>query len=105
MSGVENVEKALQRVDELELVLNHGSFTLKGITFTGADSPSALSADDSSIIETGMKWFPKEDLLALDIGELNFAKNAAWKKTCTTPKHTIQIDKRKLFQKWLESWT
>ena len=36
--------------------------------FTGADSPSALSADDSSIIETGMKWFPKEDLLALDRG-------------------------------------
>ena len=27
-----------------------------------------------------MKWFPKEDLLALDIGELNFAKKQCGKK-------------------------
>ena len=54
-------------------MLNRGGFTLKGITFTGGDPPSALSTDDSSINVTGMKWFPKEDLLALDIGELIFA--------------------------------
>ena len=54
-SGDENVEKALQRADELELVLNHGSFTLKGITFTGSDPPSALSADDSRVNVAGIK--------------------------------------------------
>ena len=41
-SGEENVEKALQRADELELVLNRSGFTLKGITFTGGDPPSTL---------------------------------------------------------------
>ena len=49
-------------------------FTLKGIIFTGGDPPSVLSIDDSSVNVAGMKWFPKEDLLALDICELNFAK-------------------------------
>ena len=80
MSGEENVENALQRVDELELVLNCGCFTLKEITFTGGDPPSATSTDDSSVNVAGMKWFPKEDLLALDIGELNFAKKEHGKK-------------------------
>ena len=55
LSGDKNVEKALQRADELKLVLNCGGFTLKGITFTGSDPPSSLSIDDSSINMTGMK--------------------------------------------------
>ena len=55
LSGDENVEKALQRANELELVLNHGSFTLKGITFTGSDPPSALSIDDSRVNVAGIK--------------------------------------------------
>ena len=92
LSGEENVKKALKRADDLELVLNRGGFTLKGITFTEGDPPSALSIDDSSDNLAGMKWFPKKDLLALDIGELNFAKMQRGK-----PKyHTIQIDKTKL---------
>ena len=56
-------------------MLNRRGFTLKGITFTGGDPPSALSTDDTSVNVAGMKRFPKKDLLALDIGELNFAKN------------------------------
>ena len=40
--GKENVKKTLKRSDELELVLNRGGFTLKGITFTGGNPPSAL---------------------------------------------------------------
>ena len=93
----ENVEKTLQRADELELVLNRVDFTLNGITFTGGDLPSALLTDDSCVNLAGMKWFPKEDLVALDIGELNFAKKQRGKKNCTTPKHhTIQTDKTKL---------
>ena len=57
-----NVEKALERVDELELVLNRGGFTLKGITFTGSDPQSALSTDDSSVNVAGIKRFSKKDL-------------------------------------------
>ena len=44
------VKKALKRADELELVLNCGGFTLKGITFTRGDPPSALSTEDSSVL-------------------------------------------------------
>ena len=80
LSGEENVKKALKRADELELVLNRGDLTRKGITFTGGDPPSALSTDDSSVNVAGMKWFPKKDLIALGIGELNFAKKQCGKK-------------------------
>ena len=80
MSGEENVKKASKRADELELVLNCGGFTVKGITFTGGDPPKALSTDDSSVNVAGMKWFPKKDLLALDIGELIFTKKQHGKK-------------------------
>ena len=55
-------------------MLNRGGFFLKGITLTGGDPPSALSTDDSSVNVAEMKWFPKKDLLTLDVGELNFAK-------------------------------
>ena len=54
--------------------MNRDSFTLKGILVTGGYSSSALSTDSSSVNVAGMKWFPNKDLLALDIGELNFAK-------------------------------
>ena len=62
-------------------MLNRGRFTLKGITFTGGDPPSALSTDSSSVNVAEMKWFPKEDRLALNIGELNFAKKQRGKKS------------------------
>ena len=74
MSGEENAEEALKGSDELELVLNRGGFTPEGITFTGSDPPSAPSGDDSSLNVAGMKWFPKKELLAPEIGELFFTK-------------------------------
>ena len=74
------MKKGLKRADELELMFNRGGFTLKGITFTGGDPTSSLSTDDSSVNVPGMKWFPNKDLLALDMGELNFAKKQRGKK-------------------------
>ena len=56
---VQNDIYALQRADKLELVLNRGGLTLKGITFTGGDPPSVLSTEDSSVNVAGMKCFPK----------------------------------------------
>ena len=56
------------------MVLNKGDFSLKVVTFSGKDPPTALSADDSSINVTGVKGFSREDLLPLDISELRFAK-------------------------------
>ena len=72
--------KKLYKADELKLVLNCGGSTLKGVAFTGGDPPSTLPTDDSSVYVFGMKWFPKEDLLAIDIGKLNFAKKQCGKK-------------------------
>ena len=67
-------ELALEEADQLELVLNRGGFSLKGVTFSKRDPPNNLSTDDCSVNVAGMKWFPKEDMVSLDIGELNFAK-------------------------------
>ena len=36
LSGAENQEIALERADQLELVLNRGGFALKGVTMSGA---------------------------------------------------------------------
>ena len=80
LSGEESMTKAMQRADQLELVLNRGGFSLKGVTFSGTDPPSKLSKDDSSINVAGMKWLPKDDVVSLDIGELNFAKKQRGKK-------------------------
>ena len=99
-----NVEKALQGADELELMLNCVSFTLKGVTFTGGDPTSALSTDDTSVNVAGIKWFPKKGLLAYDIDELNFAKKQHGKKPVQHQSMAL-IDKMKLFQKWLKSLT
>ena len=52
-------------------MLNFSGFTLKRVTFTGCDTTSTLSTDDSNANVAGMKWFLKEDLLDLDISELN----------------------------------
>lgn len=42
--------------------------------------PTTLSTDDSSSNVAGMKWFPREDLLSLNISGLNFAKKNIGKK-------------------------
>ena len=67
LSGKENEQKALEIADQVELVINRGGFSLKGITFSGKEPPSTLSADNTSINVAGMKWFPKADVISLDI--------------------------------------
>ena len=73
-------EVALEKADQLELVLNRGGFSLKTVTFSKKDPPNNLSADDCSVNMAGMKWCPKKDMVSLDIGELNFAKKQRGKK-------------------------
>ena len=73
-------ELALEKIDQLELVLNWGSFSLKGVTFSKRDFPSNLSTVDCSVKMAGMKCFLKDDLVSLDIGELKFAKKQRGKK-------------------------
>ena len=80
LSGAQNLKDAVIRADQIELVLNRGGFSLKGVTLNGQDPPTTLTNDEASINVAGMRWFPKENLLSLDINELNFAKKYRGKK-------------------------
>ena len=79
-SGAQNLKYAMIRADQIELVLKRGGFSLKRVTFSGEDPPATLANDEASINVAGMRWFPKEDLLSLDINELNFVKKCRGKK-------------------------
>ena len=79
MPGVQNLKDAMIRADQIELVLNRGGFALKEVTFSGKDSPATLTNEEASINVAEMRWFPKENLLSLDISELNFTKKCRGK--------------------------
>ena len=81
MLDAQNFNDAMMiRADQIELVLNRGPFSLKGVTFSRKDLPATLSNDEGSIDVAGMRWFPKGDLLSLNISKLNFAKKCRGKK-------------------------
>ena len=80
LSGEESFEDAKEVTDKLEIVLNRGGFRLKGITFSGFDPPDNLCNKDKSINVAGMKWYPKPDLLSLNLSALNFSKKQRGKK-------------------------
>ena len=80
LSGAQNLKDAMIRADQIDSVLNRGGFSVKGMSFSGKDPPATLSNDEASIDVAGMRWFPKGDLLSLDISELYFAKKCKGKK-------------------------
>ena len=84
ITGEDERDCAHTRADELELVLNKGGFGLKGVSFSGKDPPSTLRDDGKTIFIAGMKWFPKDDVIFLNIGELNFARKQRGKKPIGT---------------------
>ena len=92
LTGEDGIDLAHHRADELEIVLNRGGFNLKGVSFSGEDPPSTLTEDGQMIFVGGMKWFVKEDMLSINIGELNFAKKHRGKK----PSSTINVIPSKL---------
>ena len=83
VSGEDTLDQAHQSADELAAVLAAGGYTLKGFTFSGNPPPSDLSRDGKSINVTGMKWYPEEDMIGLDVGELNFGTKQRGKKPLT----------------------
>ena len=80
LSGELSKELAHKRADQLEYVLNKGGFKLKGVSFSGEDPPLSLSNDGEVIHVAGMKWYPKHDMLSINIEELNFSKKQRGKK-------------------------
>ncbi|XP_066924657.1 uncharacterized protein [Clytia hemisphaerica] len=55
LSGEKSMELATQRTDELEIVVNRGGFSLKGITFSHQKPKPDLTSDGESIGVAGMK--------------------------------------------------
>ena len=84
ISSEQSEIEALKRADELEVVLNRGGFVLKGITFSCQDPPESLPDDGESINVARMKWFPKDDVISLDIKDMTFAKTIRRRKPTTT---------------------
>ena len=80
ITGKHEANLAHRLADDLEVVLNKGGFQLKGVTFSGEDPLDKLTDDGETIHVAGMKWFPKDDTLSLNIGDLNFAKKRRGKK-------------------------
>ena len=70
----------MQLADEIQIILSRGGFTLKGFTFSGESPTESLSGDNKSINVAGMKWYPEDDKLELDITKLNFNKKHRDKK-------------------------
>ncbi|XP_066926258.1 uncharacterized protein [Clytia hemisphaerica] len=80
LSGAESMSAAIKLADGLEVVVNRGGFALKGVTFSKQTPDKDLSADGESISVAGMKWFPLQDEVSLDVSELNFATKVRGKK-------------------------
>ena len=80
LSGDDSYDEVRKSTDGLKLVLNRGGFDLKGFTFSGFNPPDHLSNGDKSINVARVKWYPKSDLLKLNIGELNFGNKCRGKK-------------------------
>ena len=74
ISGERNLKLAKVRADELEVVLNRGGFSLKGIAFSGQKPPDSLSDDAETITVAGHKWYTEEDRISVNLGDMIFAK-------------------------------
>ena len=98
MSADKSYNERLSTTDELKMALEKGGFILKGFTFSGSDPPEHLSKDGKSVTVGGLKWFPKEDCISINIGELNFAKKYRGKRA-----ENFKIPE-KLTQTYLRIW-
>ena len=81
LSGSSTKTSAFKLSDELQIVVNSGGFSLKGFTFSGSAPCLSLSSDSESVVVSGMRWYPEEDELALDISELSFSRKYLGKKS------------------------
>ena len=79
-SGTRNSSESSKTIDEIQVALGLGGFTLKGFTISGSDPPPHLTIDGKSVNVLGLKWFPKGRFIKLNIGEQNFSKKSRGRK-------------------------
>ena len=70
ISGTCSEREGLMVTDQLKLCLETGGFSMKGLTHSGKDPDEKLSADKKSVSVGGLKWYPKEDYLKVNIEKL-----------------------------------
>ena len=80
LSGSSTETLAFKLSDELQIVVNRGGFSLKGFTFSGYSPYKSLSSDGEIVGLAGLRWYPEDDKVALDIIELNFSRKYRGKK-------------------------
>ena len=81
VSGEASHEACCETADGLKTVLSTTGLSTKGTTMSGSDPPEMVSNPDNSINVLGLLWFPKDDILKLKIGEINFGKKVRGKKS------------------------
>ena len=74
LSGTDSVKSRKITTDQLIAALATTGFDIKGLTISGESPPEHLSQDGESVTVGGMKWYPKEDEVSLNISEMNFGK-------------------------------
>ena len=80
ISGASTLTERERRIDDLETVLNKGSFSLKGVVMSGKPPPSKMSLDGIHAGLGGGLWDSERDLYGLDVPNVNFAKKKRGKK-------------------------
>ena len=83
MSGGHTLKESLQKQKDLQYVLSRGGFNLKGYTVNGQPPEESLTLDGENIITFGNLWNPKDDTIALNVKEVNFARKIRGKKSKT----------------------
>ena len=80
VSGQDTDEAREKAMEELRHCLGKAGFSLKGFTLSGSDPDVKLSADGKSIDVFGMKWFPKDDFLMLNMSDFSFSRKVRGRK-------------------------
>ena len=99
LSGSLAETSAFKLSDELQIVVNRGGFSLKVFTFSGYPPCVSLSSDGESVGVAGLRWYPENDKVALDISELNFSRKYRGKKSL----NKINTIPRKLTRRYFVS--
>ena len=74
VSTAKSVPQAEKLAEEIKVVLDMGSMSVKDFTFSGRAPSPEVSSDGQSVGVLGYLWFPLQDLLALNISPVFFGK-------------------------------
>lgn len=83
-------DHSLREVAEVQEILARGGMALKFVCHSQESPPEVASQDLESMTALGYKYFPADDLLALNLGEINFKRKVRGAKPpnltpCNTP--------------------